>query len=81
MDAEDFRLAAGSSVVVWEMVRQGLGVAPMMREIAERTPGVVRILPDTEPIKVPVWLVTHEALQASPRIRLVLQVLAEELDR
>lgn len=81
MDAGDFRLSAGSSVVVWEMVKRGLGVAPMMRDIADQTPDLVRLLPDTEPITVPIWLVTHEALQASPRIRLVLQVLTEELDR
>lgn len=79
ISAADFRLASRSSTVVWEMVRCGLGVAPMMRHIAELTPGIKRLLPDLEPIPVPVWLVTHEALLASPRIRLVRGILAEEL--
>lgn len=75
----DFRLLSSSSVAIWEMVRRGMGVAPMLREIANRTPGVVRLLPDTKPIEVPLWLVTHQELQAAPRIRLVHGILAEEL--
>lgn len=77
----DFRLVANSSVVVWEMVRRGMGVAPMLREIAERTPGVTRLLPDMPPIIVPIWLVTHAEMQSSPRICLVQSILAEELAR
>lgn len=79
MDADDFRLVSSSSITVWEMVKRGLGVAPMLCDIAARTPGVVRLLPDLAATPVPIWLVTHEAMQASPRIRLVLKVLGEEL--
>ncbi|GGE82229.1 LysR family transcriptional regulator [Stappia taiwanensis] len=79
MEADDFRLISSSSVTVWEMVKRGLGVAPMLCDIAKRTPGVVRLLPDLATTPVPIWLVTHDALQASPRIRLVLKVLAKEL--
>ena len=78
---EDFRIVSESSVVIWEMVKRGMGVAVMMREVAERTPGVVNLLPDMEPIPVPIWLVTHQELQSSPRIRLVQAIVAEELAR
>lgn len=81
VEPADFRLIADSSVVVWEMVKRGMGVAAMLREIADRTPGVTRLLPDMPPIPVPIWLVTHAELQASPRIRVVQQILAEELAR
>lgn len=81
VDPADFRLVATSSVAVWEMVKRGMGVAPMLREIAARTPGVTRLLPDMPPISVPVWLVTHAEMQSSPRIRLVQGILAEELAR
>lgn len=81
VEAGDFRLVSSSSVALWEMVRRGLGVAPMLCEIADRTPGVVRLLPDMAPITVPVWIVTHRELEASPRIRLVKRILAEELAR
>ena len=80
-EATDFRMVSDSSVTLWEMVRRGLGVAPMLTEIAERTPDVVRLLPDMAPIIVPVWVVTHRELEVSPRIRLVQRILAEELAR
>lgn len=81
MEAADFRLVSDSAVVVWEMVKRGMGVAAMLREVAERTPGVMNLLPDMTPIPVPIWLVTHQELQSSPRIRVVHRVLAEELAR
>jgi len=81
VDPADFRLVANSSVVVWEMVKRGMGVAPMLQEIADRTPGVTRLLPDMPPISVPIWLVTHAEMQSSPRICLVQGILAEELAR
>lgn len=81
VDPGDFRLVADSSVAIWEMVKRGMGVAPMLREIAERTPGVTRLLPEMPAIRVPIWLVTHVELQATPRIRLVQGILAEELAR
>lgn len=76
-----FGLLSDNMVAVWEMVRRGLGVAPMLREVAERTPEVVRLLPDLPPIPVPVWLVTHREMRTSRRIRLVHDVLADALSR
>lgn len=81
MEIADFRLVSDSSVVIWEMVRRGMGVAPMLREVADRTPGVIRLLPDMPPIVVPIWLVVHEDLLLSPRIRVVKRILAEGLAR
>lgn len=81
MEIADFRLVSDSSVVIWEMVRRGMGVAPMLREVADRTPGVIRLLPDMPPIVVPIWLVVHEDLLLSPRIRVVQRILAEGLAR
>lgn len=78
---EDLRIVSESSVVIWEMVKRGMGVAVSMHAVAERTPGVVNLLPDMAPIPVPIWLVTHQELQSSPRIRLVEAIVAEELAR
>lgn len=78
---EDLRIVSESAVVIWEMVKRGMGVAVMMREVVERTPGVVNLLPDMAPIPVPIWLVTHQELQSSRRIRLVQTIVAEELAR
>lgn len=78
---DSFRLVSENSVVVWEMVKRGLGIGAMMREIAKRTTGIVELLPKTEAARVPVWLVTHRELRTSRRIRVVFDILADELTR
>lgn len=73
----NFRAGSESGVVAWEMVRQGLGVAVMSDAIAASTTGVEEVLPGMEPVRYPVWLVTHRELHTSPRIRLVFDRLAD----
>jgi hypothetical protein len=41
----------------------------------------VALLPDLRRTPVPLWLVTHREVQTSRRIRLVYDILAEELRR
>ena len=77
--ADRFRIVSDNAVVLWEMVRQGLGICMMLSSIAEHTPGVTRLLPELPGIAVPVWLVSHRELRTSPRVRLVFDMLAEEL--
>jgi DNA-binding transcriptional LysR family regulator len=79
--AHAFRITSENGPVIWELVRHGVGVGAMMREIAERTPGIVRLLPDLPGAPVPLWLVSHRELHTSRRVRLVFDVLAEELRR
>lgn len=74
---ENFKLVSANTVVIWEMVKQGLGIGAMMKEIAELTPDVERVLPALEPIPIPIWLVTHRELHTSRRIRLVFDLLAD----
>ena len=76
---DSFRIVSENSVVLWEMVRRGLGIGMMLREVAERTPDIVRLLPDLPGTPVPVWLVSHRELRTSRRVRLVFETLAEEL--
>lgn len=76
---ENFKLLSDSSVVAWEMMKQGLGIAAMSKEIAALTPGIERVLPELAPAPVPLWLVTHRELHTSRRIRLVFDLLAEAL--
>jgi DNA-binding transcriptional LysR family regulator len=81
VNADRFRIVSENAVVLWEMVRRGLGVGMMLREVAERTPGLVRLLPQLPVVPVPVWLVTHRELRTSARVRLVFDVLGHELKR
>ncbi len=77
--ADQFRIVSENGVVVWEMVRRGLGIGAMLSAIADRTPGIVRVLSDIPAIPVPVWLVTHRELHTSRRVRVVFDILAEAL--
>ncbi len=77
--AERFRVTSENAVVLWEMVRRGLGIGMMLREVAARTPEVVRLLPDLPGVPVPVWLVSHREVRTSRRVRLVFDMLAEIL--
>lgn len=74
---DNFKLVSANTVVIWELVKQGLGIGAMMKEIADLTPGVECVLPTLEPIPIPIWLVTHRELHTSRRIRLVFDLLAD----
>ena len=81
LEKDNFRLTSENGAVAWEMVKHGLGIGLMAEDVADQTPGVECVLPDLDPIPVPVWLVTHRELHTSRRIRLVFDVLAETLGK
>lgn len=76
---ENFKLYCRNGTIAWEMVKQGLGIGVMAKDIADRTPGIETVLPELEPAIVPYWLVTHRELHTSRRIRLVFDMLADAL--
>ncbi|WP_244577824.1 LysR family transcriptional regulator [Hoeflea halophila] len=77
----NFPLVSESHLVQWNHVKQGLGIGVMAADIGDAEPGVVRVLPDAEALVVPVWLVTHREVHTSRRVRLVYDLMAEELAR
>lgn len=79
VQAASFTCHAESSATSWALVRQGLGIGPMMDEIARGQPDVVRVLDEVPPVRFPIWLVTHRELRTSRRIRLVFDALAQGL--
>jgi DNA-binding transcriptional LysR family regulator len=79
--AEAIRWRCASSLINWELIRQGCGFGIMFREAVKDTPGVEAILPDMAPITAPMWLVVHRELHTSRRIRLVFDALYNELSR
>jgi DNA-binding transcriptional LysR family regulator len=81
VSAASFPVSSENTVACGELARQGLGIAPMMTQIADATPGLVRVLDELPPIAFPIWLVTHRELRTSRRIRLVFDILAEELSK
>lgn len=63
----------------WEMVKQGLGIGVMLEAIADHTPDIELVLPELEPIPMPIWVATHRELHTSRRIRVVYDFLLDEL--
>lgn len=79
--ATRLRLLSSNAVVIWELARRGLGISLMIDEIGQRTPDMLRLFPDFPTPRFPVWLVAHRELRTSRPIRLVFDILAEELAR
>ena len=78
---KNFPILSESHLVQWSHVKQGLGIGVMAADIGDAEPGVVRVLPDVDPIVIPVWLVTHREVHTSRRVRLVFDLMAKELAR
>ena len=81
LSRDQFRFNSPSGHVLYELVRLGLGVSILTRDVAAYADNVIPILPDQLAIPIPVWLVTHRELHTSKRIRVVYDILAEELPR
>lgn len=76
---DNYRGGSANGLVAWEMTRAGLGISPMDAAVASDDPDLVKILPQMDPIRFPVWLTTHREIHTSPKIRLVFDTLAEAL--
>lgn len=79
LTAENFPIVCKSQHVHWGLAREGLGIAIMLAAVGDREPAVRRVLPDLPPIVVPTWLVTHNDLRSSRRVRVVADLLAAAL--
>ena len=77
INAQSFPYFADNLLVMWEMVKNGMGIGVMDSQIADAEPKVQRILPALPAIEYPVWLVAHRELRNTPRIRVVFDHLAE----
>jgi DNA-binding transcriptional LysR family regulator len=75
----NFPIVTESYLVMWELVKRGLGIGMLDGNIGDAEPLVRRVLPDFEPFMFPIWLVTHRELHTSKRVRVVFDLLAAEL--
>lgn len=76
---KNFPLLSENYLVHWELVKQGLGIGIMPEGIGDAEPLVQQVLPKLEPITFPIWLTTHRELKTSRRVRMVFDLLANEL--
>jgi DNA-binding transcriptional LysR family regulator len=78
LTARNFPLRTANHMVLWELVKNGLGVGAIIDEVGDTEPLVQRILPAMAPIAVPAWLVAHREIQTSRRVRMVFDLLVEQ---
>ena len=66
---------------VLSVIKLGIGIGANATAIGEKTPGVVRLLPETLTFEFPVWLIAPRELKTSRRVRIVFDTLADYLAR
>jgi DNA-binding transcriptional LysR family regulator len=81
LSPKNFPIVTDNHLVQWEMAKEGVGICIVMDQVGDAEPRVRRVLPKLAPLPVPVWLATHRELHTSRRIRVVFDLLAEELGR
>jgi DNA-binding transcriptional LysR family regulator len=75
----DFALRTDSDLAHLAAVRAGFGIGFVQHGIARRDRNLVAILPNEISLPMEMWLVLHEDLRASRRLRLMMEHLAKGL--
>ena len=78
LTAENFKIITNSGVTLLELVKQGLGISVLYRNVADLNPSLRQVFPECS-IPIPIWLITHKELKTNLRIRMVYDILAESL--
>ncbi len=76
---KNFPIHTESHLVLWELVKNGLGIGVIIDEVGDAEPRVERVFPALAPIPVPMWLVAHREVHTSRRVRMVFDLLVEQL--
>jgi len=79
MTRESFGLRCDSDLAQLAALRAGVGIGGCQDNIARRTPELVPVLPNAFHYALEVWLVMHEDLKATRRVRLLFDHLAAGL--
>jgi len=62
-------------------IRSGLGIAVLPCIVADADPDLIQCLPPMDEQKRELWLVTHERVRHTPRVRTVIDFLYERISR
>lgn len=74
-----FQTRCDEAVTYWELVRMGCGIGFSQVHVGQRDPSVEQILHDIPLPPLSIWLTAHQAMQQTPRIRRVWDMLAREI--
>lgn len=78
---KNFPVVTENYLVMWELVKHGVGIGIFDGTLGDREPLVRPALPSLPPFMFPIWLVAHRELRTSRRVRVVFDLLAKELAR
>lgn len=78
---DSFPILTSNHLVQWELIKHGVGIGVVPETVGEPEPLVRQALPSLAPLVFPIWLVTHQELNTSRRVRLVFDLLVQELAR
>ncbi|WP_255552379.1 LysR family transcriptional regulator [Maritimibacter dapengensis] len=76
---DNIPLRTGNFLVMWALVKRGLGIGVLDDRIGDNDPDVVRVLPDMPPLEFPLFLVAHRDIHQSRRLRFVWDFLSVAL--
>ncbi len=80
LDRSRFALRSDNDLAQIAAIRAGVGVGVMQHPLARRDPDLVPVCPDGVGFTLEMWLVQHEDLRASRRIRATFDALAVGLE-
>ncbi|MDE1973203.1 MAG: LysR family transcriptional regulator [Hyphomicrobiales bacterium] len=79
LNPEDFGFRSDHDVAQLAALRAGVGIGGCQENIARRTPELVAVLPNALSYALEVWLVMHQNLKTTRRVRLLFDHLAAGL--
>jgi DNA-binding transcriptional LysR family regulator len=77
--ANTYALRSDSDLVHLASIRAGLGIGICQARLAQRDPGLVRVIPDLLTIPLDTWLAMHENLRSNPACTAVYAALGDAL--
>ncbi len=80
LDKHNFQLLTSFQPLQLELCKEGLGLIFFPEDMGDADPDLVRAFNDAEPVMtLPVWLVCHQELRTSLRVRRVFDFIVERL--
>lgn len=79
LQREGLRYRCDDRPTAWQLLTAGCGIGVAHLCQGKSVPGLVRVLPDMTPGKLPVWLAAHSELKTNARVRRTYDHIAEHL--
>jgi len=81
LEGAQIALRSNSPCVQAKAAASGLGISELACLIGDDYPGLIRVWSEEEPMLRSVWLITHEDLRRSAKIRVLSSIMADAFER